>query len=197
MERPVGEALSERDFVHPISVREIELQERLVASAFPDGSGPAVLRVYRLVLAWSQGAEALSRVSDVPDLVAWEDEILDGIREKDWFWAAVAMVAGELQAPAAADPERLARACMVLSEWAFASGKSLAGSLFTEAAALVSPGNPRRAYLAGRIVRERGCFPEAERWLRRAGDVAAATGDGKAEWLAFLALEDLIDPNAE
>ncbi len=179
----------------PISFRDIELQEQLITSPFPDGSAPAVLRVYRLVLAWSQGVQALSHVSDVPDLAAWEEEILLGIREEEWFWAAIAMVAGELKAPAAADPERLARACMVLSEWAFASGKPAAGLLFAEAAALVSPGNARRAYRAGRILREQERFPAAERWFRRAGYVAATTGDGKLEWLAFLALEDLIDPS--
>jgi hypothetical protein len=194
MEHPEGEALPDRDFVHPISVCGTELQESVIASGFPGGSVPAVLWAYRLVLAWSKGVEALGEVSDVPDLVAWEEEILLGTREDEWLWAPVAVIAGELQEPAAADPERLARACMVLSEWAFASGQSASGLLFAEVAALASPGNPRRAYLAGRILRERGRFREAERWFRRAGYVAAAGGDGKLEALVAVALEDLTDP---
>lgn len=136
MEHSKGEALPNRDLVHPISVRGTELQESVIALTFPGGSVAAVLRVNRLVLAWSRGVEAPSDVSDIPDLAVWEGEILLGMREEEWLWAAVAVIAGERQEPAAADPERLARACMVLGEWAFASGQSVSGLLFAVAVVL-------------------------------------------------------------
>lgn len=103
----------------------------------------------------------------------------------------VAVIAGELANLSGADPKHLAHACLAISEWALGSEAPASALLFVEAAALVRPDDARCAYLAGGMLQQRGRVREAERWLRRAVRVAAASGDKEAGSLAAGALDGL------
>jgi hypothetical protein len=90
-----------------------------------------------------------------------------------------------------ADGDRLAYACLAIAEWAISIGAGATAILFVETAALVNPFNPRRAYLAGRVLRERGRMREAERWLRRSIRLAAGTHDAEVHEMAVEALRGI------
>jgi hypothetical protein len=177
------------DFVLPISIEGAELQESVIASEVPAEHALTVLRVYRIVLAWTQGDEAAVRPADVEEPARWEEEALDRMDDAPDLWAPVAVIAGELANLSGADPEHLARACLAISEWALGSEAPASALLFVEAAALVRPEDARCAYLAGGMLQQRGRVREAERWLRRAVRVAAASGDKEAGSLAAGALD--------
>jgi hypothetical protein len=178
-------------FLVPISVDGLALQESVIVSEFPEDYALTVVRAYRLVLAWAEGEEALARLPEADGVGSWEEEIILAAYRDQGLWAPVVVIAGEVRDARSADSERLARACMVIGEWAFSSGRPASGLLFAEAAALASPGNARRAYLAGRMLLERGRLRESERWFRRAGHVAVAGGDTEVAALSTEALEDL------
>lgn len=182
------------DFVLPISIEGAELQESVIASEVPVEHALTVLRAYRIVLVWAQSEEVAVHPADVEEPARWEEEALDGMDEAPALWAPVAVIAGEFANPSGADAEHLARACLAISEWAFASEAPASALLFAEAAALVRPEDARRAYMAGRMLQQRGRAREAERWLRRAVWVAAASGDKEAGLLAAGALEDFSGP---
>ncbi len=192
--RRSGARAESLDFMLPISIEGAELQESVIASEVPPEHALTVLRVYRIVLAWVQGDEAAVRPADVEEPARWEEEALERMDEAPDLWAPVAVIAGELANLSGADPEHLARACLAISEWAFASEAPASALLFAEAAALVRPDDARRAYLVGRMLKQRGRVREAERWLRRAVRVAASSGDKEAGSLAAGALEDSSGP---
>jgi hypothetical protein len=178
------------DFVLPISIEGAELQESVIASEVPAEHALTVLRVYRIVLAWAQADEVAVRPADVEEPGRWEEEALERLDEAPGLWAPVAVIAGELADPSGADSEHLARACLAISEWASVTEAPASALLFAEAAALVRPEDARRAYMVGRMLQHRGRAREAERWLRRAVRVAAASGDKEAGDLAASALEN-------
>jgi hypothetical protein len=184
-------------FTSPISVDGSDLQQSLIAAELPPEFTLSVLRAYRLLLAWSEGGATLAQHSDAKDLPAWEREALSRLEEGVGFWAPISIIAGELQDAGVADGEQLAHAGLVLGEWAFGIGATGSGLLFVEVAALASPFNPRRAYLAGRMLLERGRMREAERWLRRTVWLAVASGDNEVHALARSALEAPSNPSGE
>lgn len=179
------------DFVLPISIEGAELQESVIASEVPAEHALTVLRAYRVVLAWAQGDEGAVAPADVEEPARWEEEALDRMDEAPGLWAPVAVIAGELASLSGADPKYLAQACLAISEWALGNESPASALLFVEAAALVRPEDARCAYLAGRMLQQRGRDREAERWLRRAVRVAATSGDKEAGSLAAGALDGL------
>jgi hypothetical protein len=179
------------EFDRPISIEGAELQESVMAAELPSECSLSIIRAFRLVLAWHQGREVVDHLPDARGVTAWEQDALGRLDADMGVWASIAVIAGELQDTDAADAERLAHACLVLSEWAFTMGAGASGLLLVETAALASPSNARRAYLAGRILRERGRMREAERWLRRSMRLAAATGDEEAQALAMATLRGI------
>ena len=182
------------DFVLPISIEGAELQESVIASEVPAEHALTVLRAYRVVLAWAQSEEVAVRPADVEEPAQWEEEALERMDEAPGLWAPVAVIAGELADPSGVDAGHLAQACLAISEWAFVSEAPASALLFAEAAALVRPDDARRAYMVGRMLQQRGRAREAERWLRRAVRVAAASGDKEAGSLAAGALEGSSGP---
>jgi hypothetical protein len=185
--RPSNERL---DFTSPVSIEGTELQESVIISEVPAEHALTILRAYRLVLACARAEQ----ITDMSDAARWEEEALLAIDQNPGFWAPVAVIAGEMCDPPAADPKHLAHACLVISEWALGHAAPATAVLFAEAAALVRPDDARYAYLTGRILQHRGRVREAERWLRRAMRVAGANGDEKAGALAARALEGCSDP---
>jgi Flp pilus assembly protein TadD len=176
-------------FSEPISIQGAALQESVIVAEFLPGPSLAVLRAYRLVLAWARRREVVSRLSESEGLREWEEELLRAMEQDTGLWAPLAIIAGEMSDLGSAEGEQLARACMALAEWGFCNGAAASGLLFVEAAALASPANPRLAYVTGRVLLERGRTHEAERWLRRAMRVAAESRDERAQALIASALQ--------
>jgi hypothetical protein len=179
----------EQHFSEPISIHGAALQESVIVAEFLPGPSLAVLRAYRLVLGWARGREVVSQLPESEGLREWEEELLGAMEKDVGLWAPLAIIAGEMGDLGTVEGEQLARACMVLAEWGFCNGAAASGLLFVEAAALASPANPRLAYVAGRVLLERGRTREAERWLRRAMRVAAESRDERARALIASALQ--------
>jgi hypothetical protein len=184
---PAGEI----EFMTPISIEGVALQESVLVAELPADVSAEVLRAYRLVLAWGPGRQSVGQMPEFQDLRVWEAELLKTLDADTGLWAPVAVIAGELDDMRVADGDQLSRACMALAEWAFGSGAAATGLLFIEAAALASPTNARLAYVAGRVLMERGRTREAHRWLRRATRVAADSRDEPARVLIAAALQGL------
>lgn len=185
------------EFDTPISVLGAELQEVVLAAELPSDCSLAVLRAYRLTLAWLRGPEAMSQLADVKGLAEWEYEALGRLKSNMELWAPIAVIAGEMQDPAAADAEHMAHSLLLLCEWALSVGARASALLLMETAALASPFNARRAYLAGRFLRDRGRPAEAERWLNRSVRLAVATRDREAHALAAAALRGITGAAGE
>lgn len=153
------------------------------ASAPSPAVRAAVERALRAVLEWvARGAAAFAP----GELARWERELLLA----DWDAAArlpLAVLAREL-AEAAPQRERLAWACLCVTEWALEVGAVTLGLAFADAAARAWPEQARYAWTAGRLLRAHGRTEAGESWLRRAAQVAEESGDweGQARSLAEL-----------
>lgn len=152
--------------------------------ALPDVVGAAVERGLRYVQGWVDGGAG---AIDGTELAGWERELLLG----EWDPGArlpLAVLARELTDPAGAERERVAWACLCVTEWALESGAVTPGLAFAEAAARAWPDQGRYAWAAGRLLRAHGREADAETWLRRAAQLAERAGDweGQARSLAEL-----------
>jgi hypothetical protein len=152
--------------------------------ALPEGVAAAVDRGLRYVQGWVDGGAG---ASDAGELAEWERELL----LDEWDPGArlpLAVLARELADPAGADRERVAWACLCVTEWALESGAVGPGLAFAEAAARAWPDQGRYAWAAGRLLRAHGREADAEGWLRRAAQLAERAGDweGQARSLAEL-----------
>lgn len=144
----------------------------------------AVEHGLRTVLRW---VEHGPRAFAPGDLDAWERELLLG----DWDPGArlpLAVLARELARPEGPDRERVAWACLCVTEWALDTGAVTTGLAFAEAAARAWPEQGRYAWAAGRLLRAHGQAGAGEAWLRRAAHASERAGDweGKARSLADL-----------
>jgi tetratricopeptide (TPR) repeat protein len=188
MESPHTGRMDSWKFDSPISIEGAELQESMLIAELPSDAALSVVRAYRLALAWPKGPQAMDRLTDAQGLAEWEEDALSRLDADLAVWAPIAVIAGELQDPGTADADRLAYACLAIAEWAISIGAGATAILFVEAAALVNPFNPRHAYLAGKVLCERGRMREAERWLRRAIRLAAGTHDDEVHAMGVEAL---------
>lgn len=151
----------------------------------PSPSAAALERGLRLLLRWVEhGAAALA----AEELPGWERELLLG----EWDPGArlpLAVLVRELADPAGADRERVAWACLCVTEWALETGAVSTGLAYAEAAARAWPEQGRYAWAAGRLLRSYGRDEAGAAWLRRAARVTERAGDreGRARALAALA----------
>lgn len=117
----------------------------------------------------------------------WEEALLRDGGEPDLL-NPLAVIVGELAAPARADRPRVAQACVAVAEWALARGAVESALAFFEAAALALPQNGRYALVAGRALKTRGRMKEAERWLQRARKLTRRSRDWEAHVLSTSSL---------
>lgn len=89
------------------------------------------------------------------------------------------------------DPHQIALACVEVSDCAVARGARNTALLWTEAAALSVPLNPRFAWLVGKLHRKWGNCRDAEHWLRQSFRVAVRIDDRDAQALALNSLGNL------
>lgn len=137
----------------------------------------AIERGLSAVLRWvDEGAAGV----DPGAMAEWERELLLG----SWDPGArlpLAVLARELAEADGPEPERVAWACLCVTEWALESGAVAAGLAFAEAAARAWPDQGRYAWAAGRLLRAHGREEEAETWLRRAAQLAGRAGDWEGQ----------------
>ncbi|HYW09020.1 MAG TPA: hypothetical protein VE913_18820, partial [Longimicrobium sp.] len=141
--------------------------------------GAAVWRGLRCVLRWVSDDGTLVIASEME---AWERELLLA----DWEPAArlpLAVLAGELADASGGMPDRVAWACMCVTDWALGRGAVSVGLAFAEAAALARPRRGRYAWAAGRLLRAHGREESGRAWLHRAADLAERARDGEARAL--------------
>ncbi len=179
------------EFAYPLAVPDATVLGAVLLHEVPDAFALHVLQALRLVFAWAAGPQASGAVFDDTDLHAWEADVLctEGIDPA--LWAPVSVMAGELARPAELDVERLAHACLALTEWAVDREAHGTALLFAEAAAVVWPTNARIAWLTGKLYRERLQLSQAEMWLRRASRVAVWTRDWELQARALISLSNL------
>lgn len=164
-------------------------RETVMSAASPNGplSPPAAAleRGLHLLSRWVEDGAAALAAEQLP---AWERELLLA----DWDPGArlpLAVLVRELADPAGADRERVAWACLCVTEWALETGVVSTGLAFAEAAARAWPEQGRYAWAAGRLLRSYGRHEAGAAWLRRAARVTEQAGDreGRARALAALA----------
>jgi tetratricopeptide (TPR) repeat protein len=139
----------------------------------------------RSVLSWAAAEPGWRHeLFDPAAMEEWEIELLQADWEPD-LRLPLAVIVGLLVSPEDAPPERMARACLCVTDWALEHGAVSTGLAFAEAAALSWPDQPRYAYTCGRLLRTHGRTREAEEWMRRVVRVARLNGDWDAQALGL------------
>ncbi|HWK88808.1 MAG TPA: tetratricopeptide repeat protein, partial [Longimicrobium sp.] len=151
-----------------------------------------VWQALRSVLLWAaQEPSARGELWERATMVAWEEELLEAPMDNDLRYP-LAVIAGELALGAAAEPEKLSRGCVCVTEWALSNHAVSTALAFAEAAAHAWPEHGRYAWLVGRLLRKHGRLRDAELWIRRAVQIAINTGDWEAQTLALNSLGNVF-----
>jgi tetratricopeptide (TPR) repeat protein len=179
------------DFAYPLAVPDATVLGAVILHEVPDTFALHAWRALRLAFAWAAGPEVSGAVFDAAELEAWEADVLTTTGVDEALWAPIAVIAAEVARPEAVDPERLAHACLAVTDWALGCGAHGTAVLFAEAAAVAWPNNARLAWLCGKFYRERQQFGRAEMWLKRARRVAVWTGDWEMQAQAINSLANL------
>lgn len=179
------------DFAYPLAVPDASVLGAVILHEVPDTFSLHVLQALRLVFAWAAGPEVSGAVFDATDLDAWEADVLRTTGVEEALWAPVGAIAAELARPAELDVQRLAYACLAVTDWALGRDAHGTAILFAEAAAVAWPSNARIAWITGKLYRERLHLGRAEMWLRRASRVAVWTGDWELQAQAINSLGNL------
>lgn len=172
------------DFAYPLRVRGGEVEGSRMLDEIGDGSGVVLFRLLRLLLAWVRrpvpGAGPFGAAA-FDDLAAHVEEVSlpQEVRQ------AFAAITTEIRAWHAADPRPVSDGCSTVQAWACRAGWGQTGITFGVAAALANPEDPRKAWIAGKLVRDSGQWREGDLWLRRAEGVARWIGDHETQVLAL------------
>ncbi|HEX5869529.1 MAG TPA: hypothetical protein VFY65_03875 [Longimicrobium sp.] len=179
------------ELAYPLAVPDAAVLGAVILHESPEHFALHVFHALRLVFAWAAGPDVSGAMFDGDELEAWEADVLGASGVDEALWAPVSVIAGELARPAEVDPERLAHACLAMTDWALGCDAAGTAILFAEAAASVWPTNARIAWIVGKLHRERLQLGRAESWLRRASRVAVWTGDWELQAQAVNSLGNL------
>lgn len=176
------------EFRAPLTIPGGDVAGAEVVRELPEAFSLAVWQALRCVVRWSAG-EPGSRAAlfDAAAMEDWEVELLLA----DWddeLRLPVAVIAGVLVDAEGASPERLARACLCVTDWGLAHGAVTTALAFAEAAALAWADQPRYAYMVGRLLRTHGRPREAEEWMKRVVRIGRRLEDREAECLGLNSL---------
>lgn len=179
------------ELAYPLVVPDATVLGAVVLHEAPEAFALHVFRALRLAFAWAAGPDVSGALFDAEDVGAWEADVLRAQGIDPALWAPVSVIAGELARPAEVDPERLAYACLAVTDWALGCDAHGTGVMFAEAAAVVWPNNARIAWIVGKLYREQRQFSRAESWLRRASRIAVQAGDWELHAQAINSLGNL------
>lgn len=140
----------------------------------PPPAGVLAFRVLRCIEVWS--VDEPDRAVDTPDVLfkdslhAFAEEVAQRPGLPDALRYAFISIVCEL---AAEDPHvpLIELSCIVVSDWALATGAKKSALAFAEAAGFIAK-NPRMIFLAGKLHREFGVGRDADLLLRRASVLA-------------------------
>ena len=137
----------------------------------------AVWHSLRSVLAWADAApEERGQLWCEGAMERWEEDLLRASYDAA-LRLPLAALAGELARGEEGRPERLAKTCLCVTDWALPHRAVETALAFAEASALVWPLHPRYALIAGLLHRTHGRHGVGRAWLRHAARVAARCGD--------------------
>lgn len=180
------------DFAYPLAVPDATVLGAVILHELPHAFALHTFQALRLVFAWAAGPDVSAAVFDGTDLGVWESDVLEAGDVDEDLRAPVAVIAAELARPADVDLERLAHACLVITDWSLEYGAQGTAVLFAEAAAVVWPNNARFAWITGKLYRAWQQLARAELWFRRASRVAVWTGDWELRARAANSLGNLL-----
>ncbi|HEX8273331.1 MAG TPA: tetratricopeptide repeat protein [Longimicrobiaceae bacterium] len=155
------------------------------------GAVPAILlcQVYRGVMGWALTPAAEHPGLFPPGAAAETRRLMREAPVPDELRPALETVCGLFDDPAGADPRGVAEACMRIGEWAERKGDAPATALrFVQAGASCSPNDPRLAYRAGYVARQRASWDLAELWFRHSSTVGRRAHDWEAHARAYSGL---------
>jgi tetratricopeptide (TPR) repeat protein len=172
------------DFAYPLRVRGGSAEGAPILGEVGEGAGVVLFRVVRLVLDWAR--------RPVPDGCPWDsaafDDLADHIHEvpvAEELRQALGCTVAELRNWHAANPQIVSDSCSSVQEWACRAAAPQTAIAYGVAAALGNPGNPRTAWIVGKLLRDAGEWREGDMWLRRAEAVARWIGDWNTQVLAL------------
>jgi tetratricopeptide (TPR) repeat protein len=168
------------EFRAPLSVPGGSVAGLETVSELSADASVLVWRVLRSVLLWAAEDPAhRGSLLDPASLREWEERLLTESYAAE-LRMPLAVIVGELARGDQAGAGRISWACLCATDWALARRAPRTALAFAEAAALVSPEQPRYAWVAGRMLRTFGRLKESGQWLRRAVRIAVRTGDWEA-----------------
>jgi tetratricopeptide (TPR) repeat protein len=165
--------------------------DAIILHEVPESFALHVSRALQLTHAWAAGPDVSGTVFDVQELAEWESDVLRTSGIEEALWAPIAVIAGEVVRPDEVDPERLAHACLAVTDWGIDGDANGTALMFAEAAAAVWPNNARITWIVARMHRDRGQLGRAETWLRHASRVAVQAGDWELHAQAINSLGNL------
>lgn len=180
------------EFRAPLSIPGGEVAGAELVRELPQEVALPAWQTLRSVLAWA-AAEPGARgpLFDPDAMEAWEIELLRAEWDPD-LRLPLAVIVGLLVDPEAASPERMARACLCVADWALERGAVSTALAFAEAAALSWPEQPRYAYMCGRLLRAHARGRAAEQWMRRCVRGARDIGDPEIQTLGLNSLGNIL-----
>ena len=147
----------------------------------PADAGVIAWRVLRTLLLWAaEDPDRRAALLDDAVMLEWEEKLLTQGFDPD-LRMPLAVIVGELARGDQAAAGRISWSCLCAADWALARNAPRTALAFAEAAAVVSPDQPRYAWVAGRMLRTYGRFKDSSQWLRRAVRAAARSGDWEAQ----------------
>lgn len=158
----------------------------------PDVALP-VWQVLRGVLLWAaEGPVSRAGLYEREPIDEWEEALL-----LDTFDPALrnplAVIVAELGTPpAAAAPGRVSWACVCVADWALAQKATHTALAFAQAAAMASPGHPRYAWLAARLLRSHGRLDEATEWFQETVRMGTRNSDWEAQTRGLIGLGNTL-----
>jgi len=171
----------------PLTRAEDGAEGALILRELPGEAGLLVWGALRDVMLWTEAAAETRGLLFPPDGAATREGLVEAARmDRDLqelllSLTSVASAAGTIRAPSLAD------ICLALARWAETHSAPETRLAFTQAAALLRPGDAELALETGRLARDLGHSARAESWLRRAVRLARNKDWETYVW-AFMAL---------
>jgi tetratricopeptide (TPR) repeat protein len=175
--------------LHPLKVARTAPAGRAFARELAPAEAVYVLKAYRVVLPWCRRMADPAAGFDTALPAALSSEVAAFPLPRD-LRDALILLCRQLGRKHP-DPHRIARACLAVADCAVARGARQTALLWSEAAAVSVPLNPRFAWLVGKLHRKWDNCRDAEYWLMRSFRAAVRIDDRYSQALALNSLGNL------
>ena len=178
------------ELLHPLALPGAEPEGCVILREVGGTDGVTLWQLFRATLRWSAREEG-GASEDPAQMARIEAEMLQ--RDADDLGRACGLLAGSLPRPRSEREEEVARACLVISDWAWTRSHHETGIEFMRLAAYAWPRNARLAYLVASSFASCQRPREAELWFRRALRVSAWTDDWDGRVRTLIGYADLLE----